>query len=126
MRAMGYAWYDTPMGEAGYGVEDVCNLDGCEEKIDRGLAFLCGEQPGRKGEHGCGRWFCGEHLFGLPDAVEGIAGGGMCKACIDAFYEKNPGELEREEEAFRRRVDAMRVERRRAATEETPPAQPNP
>jgi hypothetical protein len=108
---MGYACYETPLGDAGYGVEDTCHQDGCTESIDRGLAYLCGDQPGRPGEHGCGRWFCGENLFGLPDAVaeEGILGGGMCKACVDSYYEERPEEREREEETFRRRVELLRA-----------------
>ncbi len=110
---MGWALYGTPMGDAGYAVEDVCHADGCDERIDRGLSYLCGDTPGRDSESGCGRWFCAEHLFGLPDAVseEGILGGGMCRPCQDAWYEEHPGELEREEEALRRRVEEMRASR---------------
>ena len=62
---MGYARYDTPLGDAGYAVEDTCHQDGCPEVIDRGLAYLCGDQPGRPSGRGCGRWFCGAHLYGL-------------------------------------------------------------
>jgi hypothetical protein len=59
---MGYAYYVLADGrEAGYAVEDVCNQDGCEAKIDRGLAFLCGKTPGGD-EYGCGGYFCGEDL----------------------------------------------------------------
>ncbi len=60
---MGYARYLLADGrEAGYGVLDVCNLDGCDESIDRGVAQLCGDL-GDGGEHGCGRYFCDGHLF---------------------------------------------------------------
>lgn len=60
---MGYGHYTLPDGrEAGYGVPDVCNRDGCGERIDRGLAYLCGE-IGDGGEHGCGGYFCSGDLF---------------------------------------------------------------
>jgi hypothetical protein len=63
---MGYASYTVHRNgqeiEAGYAVEDVCNKEGCTAKIDRGLGYLCGETPGGD-EHGCGGYFCGEHLL---------------------------------------------------------------
>lgn len=64
---MGHASYTVYRNgeeiEAGYAVEDVCNRDGCEKEIDRGLGCLCGRTPGGD-EYGCGGYFCGEHLFG--------------------------------------------------------------
>ncbi len=77
---MGYAIYETPMGDAGYAVSDICHEEGCTEKIDRGVAYLCGDQPGYQSEYGCGRWFCGEHMYGGPE--ESL--GGHCRACRDA------------------------------------------
>jgi len=74
---MGYAIYGTPLGDAGYGVEDICHQEGCSEEIDRGLECLCGDEPGRPSESGCGRWFCGEHLYGgWPQS--------RCRACLEA------------------------------------------
>src|SRR5690348_3338343 len=105
---MGWARYGTPLGDAGYAVDDTCHRDGCDERIDRGLAYLCGSEPGRESETGCGRWFCGAHLYGLPDAVEGILGGGMCEPCLDRWYDEHPGEREREEEALARRLAELR------------------
>lgn len=62
---MGYGYYTLPDGrEAGYTVDAVCDLPGCEEEIHRGLDYLCGENPsGRKdgGEWGCGLYFCPPH-----------------------------------------------------------------
>ena len=74
---MGYAHYDTPLGDSGYAVEDICNQDGCATQIDRGLAYLCGDRPGYESEDACGRWFCGEHLFCGPD-------GQRCGSCLGA------------------------------------------
>lgn len=80
---MGYMHYEITRNgekiEAGYGVETVCERDGCEEQIDRGLAHLCGEVPGGD-EYGCGGYFCGEHLYMTLDGVLGD----RCKSCCDA------------------------------------------
>ncbi len=45
----------------GYGVPAICDLPGCGKQIDRGLAFVCGGEP-YGGEHGCGLFFCEDHL----------------------------------------------------------------
>lgn len=62
---MGYAFYELCDGrEAGYGVEATCDEDGCDESIDRGLAYLCGDDPHINGdEPGCGQYFCSAHLY---------------------------------------------------------------
>src|SRR3954451_17828938 len=74
-RRMGYAHYVLADGrEAGYGVEATCDEDGCTEKIDRGMGYLCGDEPGED-EFGCGKYFCGRHLYGGPRASRG----GPCK-----------------------------------------------
>lgn len=63
---MGYAHYTLPDGrEAGYGVEAECDKPGCDTKIDRGLGWLCGENPdGWRGQDdfGCGNYYCTPHL----------------------------------------------------------------
>jgi hypothetical protein len=45
--------------EIGYGVAATCDFPGCAEKIDRGLAYVCGTMHG--GENGCGKYFCDKH-----------------------------------------------------------------
>lgn len=97
---MGYASYETPFGPAGYGHADICNQDGCEERIDRGLAYLCGDQPGYASEGGCGRWFCGGHLFMPPEEVGPLRGGGFCGGCMTKYEEEEPGCWERDEAAW--------------------------
>lgn len=64
--------------EAGYGVEATCEEPGCTEKIDRGLAFLCGQTPGGD-EFGCGGYFCPQHHFIGPNAETGD----LCARCLD-------------------------------------------
>ena len=48
--------------DIGYGVPCICDHPGCKEKIDRGLAHVCGGEP-YGGDQGCGLYFCGKHLF---------------------------------------------------------------
>ncbi len=48
--------------DIGYGVPATCDHPGCGRKIDRGLAHVCGGEP-YGGDHGCGLYFCGSHIF---------------------------------------------------------------
>src|SRR5690606_23075125 len=52
---MGWAvGYDSNWNrDIGYGVPTTCDHPGCNEKIDRGLSYVCGDEP-YGGEHGCG------------------------------------------------------------------------
>lgn len=65
---MGYAFYTLPDGrEAGYGVDAECDAPGCSTQINRGMGYLCGEDPdGRRPDNspGCGKYFCDPHLRG--------------------------------------------------------------
>lgn len=47
--------------DIGYGVPAYCDHPRCQAKIDRGLSYVCGDEP-YGGEKGCGLFFCGEHL----------------------------------------------------------------
>ena len=58
--------------DIGYGVPAYCDHPECDEKIDRGLAFVCGGEP-YGGERGCGLYFCGKHL---P-----LSGRQLCERC---------------------------------------------
>lgn len=73
--------------EAGYLIEDICHDPECEEKIDRGLSFLCGQFPGGD-EYGCGWYFCDSHLFyNCEPAFQELADVQLCGPCI-ATYKK--------------------------------------
>jgi hypothetical protein len=88
---MGYACYNTPRGPAGYDVTDTCHQPGCTVEIDRGLDCLCGDQPGEPGNHGCGWWFCAEHLFSYPDQPH-TRGYAYCEQCCeDGGPDETPG-----------------------------------
>ena len=90
---MGYAHYTLP-GETeprGYAVETVCAHAGCEEKIDKGLGYLC---------YRCKKYFCDHHLtmhFDDNDEVakfECFAGESeqICCDCADELDTQESGE----------------------------------
>jgi hypothetical protein len=61
----------------GYGVSCKCHKRGCQEKIDRGLSYVCGGMH-EGGEYGCGYYFCGSHLF-MSDY------GLLCDKCFESL-----------------------------------------
>jgi hypothetical protein len=58
--------------DIGYGVPAFCDHPQCNERIDRGLAYVCGEEP-YGGDNGCGLYFCDEHHGGFD---------GLCSRCV--------------------------------------------
>ena len=44
----------------GYGVPSICDHPDCDKEIDRGLAYVCGDDF-YGGETGCGLFFCPKH-----------------------------------------------------------------
>lgn len=58
--------------DVGYGVPAICDQPDCGEQINRGLGYVCGNEP-YGGEKGCGLFFCGLHQFG-PDQ--------QCERCL--------------------------------------------
>lgn len=75
---MGYAHYTLSDGrEAGYGVEATCDKSGCETEIDRGLGYLCGQNPDGwrdADEPGCGNYYCETHRYGEHDCTNAECG----------------------------------------------------
>lgn len=59
---------DSEGRNIGYVWEAICDHEGCETEIDRGLGYACGGMHGED-EHSCEKYFCGEHLryAELPD-----------------------------------------------------------
>jgi hypothetical protein len=76
--------FDSYWGrDIGYGVPALCDYPGCGAKIDRGLGYVCGGQP-YGGEHGCGLYFCGQHLaYGHTDEDGSEVDGEFCERCQD-------------------------------------------
>lgn len=64
--------------EIGYSVAARCEHPGCDEEIDCGLAYCCGQldAPTFHGDQGCGHYFCGSHLFMGK-------GNQLCEVCFD-------------------------------------------
>jgi hypothetical protein len=84
---MGWSYGTNDDGrEVGYSVEAVCDLDGCNTAINRGLAYCCGGMHDGD-EHGCGGYFCGEHMtMGIPLPEQ------MCAECAEQF-ESDPNRV---------------------------------
>lgn len=60
---MGYASGINAQGRLiGYGISAICDEPHCQTRIDRGLAYVCGDEHDG-GEYGCGGYFCARHLF---------------------------------------------------------------
>lgn len=79
---MGWASGTNAAGrEVGYLVGAVCDQDGCDEQIDRGLAYVCGDG----GEDGCGDYFCAEHLAYAVGNDMRITSPQLCPTCIERF-----------------------------------------
>lgn len=57
--------------DIGYGVDAVCDFEGCKVKIDRGLGYICGDMHCDT-EKGCARYFCEDHRYkhDCPDRDE--------------------------------------------------------
>lgn len=72
--------------DIGYGVPSICDYPGCDERIDRGLGYVCGGEP-YGGESGCGLFFCGEHL-GYD--VESDDSPQLCERCQDGATPYSP------------------------------------
>jgi hypothetical protein len=84
---MGWAFCGEFEGRPiGYGVDAICDKEGCEEEIDRGLGCVCGRMHG--GDNGCGKYFCGKHL------VFGCGENQMCEECAEEWDRENPEDEE--------------------------------
>jgi len=74
---MGYGVYNYSGRWQGYDVPATCDQPDCGADIDRGLGYMCGEEPGS--EKGCGLFFCSDHLY--YNEVDGDPQ--MCQRCCD-------------------------------------------
>lgn len=61
---MGYQCYEIDeFRDGGYGVPAWCDHPGCTEQINRGVGYMCGDNPHGGDEFGCGLFFCGDHSY---------------------------------------------------------------
>jgi len=83
---MGWAYcgQDSEGRDIGYSIEAICDEPGCDEKIDRGLAYACGGMHGFA-EYGCDRYFCYKHLF----FHNGTKASQVCRECLELMETKN-------------------------------------
>lgn len=67
---MGYGSYFVivkgKQKHCGYSVPATCEQSRCKTKINRGLSYACGGEPGEMDDH-CGSYFCGDHLYFTKD-----------------------------------------------------------
>jgi hypothetical protein len=68
--------------DIGYGVPAECDHPTCRVKIDRGLSFVCGGEP-FGGNHGCGLYFCPDHLFHAGEKRDGV------QLCLRCYYNRH-------------------------------------
>lgn len=79
--------------DVGYGVPSTCDHQGCSREIHRGLAYVCGSSP-FGGEHGCGLFFCIEHLRFAGDNRDNVQ---LCSRCYSnrtAKFDPKPDRVE--------------------------------
>lgn len=77
----GYCGTDSQGRNIGYMIHSVCDHDGCETKIDRGLDYACGGMHGED-EYSCELYFCGKHRQEVIETDQGkfIS---VCQSCAD-------------------------------------------
>jgi hypothetical protein len=71
--------------DIGSGVPAECDHPDCTQKIDRGLYYVCGGEP-YGGEHGCGLFFCDEHLAFIVRLDAAAATPQLCDRCLDEDF----------------------------------------
>jgi hypothetical protein len=55
-------WDSNWNRDIGYGVPALCDHPKCNARINRGLAYVCCDQQPHGAPHGCGLYFCYEHV----------------------------------------------------------------
>lgn len=85
----GYCGTNPDTGEEmGYAILGVCHAEGCDKAIDHGISYVCGGMH-EGGEHGCGYYFCGDHLAVYCRGDDPL-GYELCKACGQAYEAEKP------------------------------------
>lgn len=82
----GYCGKDKDGRGIGYNVSAVCDHPGCNKKIDRGLAFACGEMHGED-ELSCHRYYCTRHLTTVVEAPHNDRFTTVCESCRKALLD---------------------------------------
>jgi len=74
----------------GYCHIGICDHPGCNEKIDRGLAYACGGMHGD--QEGCEGYFCYEHLILVDAEKYELTQGQLCPKCFEEMVVANDDE----------------------------------
>lgn len=75
---------DSKNRPIGYVHEAICDHPGCEERIDRGLAYACGLMHGEDDEMGwCEDYFCGKHRVYTTHSLHNESYT-VCKKCFES------------------------------------------
>lgn len=75
----GHCGTDSKGREIGYCIDATCDHPGCDEKINRGLAYACGGMHGND-EHSCERYFCHKHRNNYTDCESPV-----CPDCYKIY-----------------------------------------
>lgn len=81
----------------GYAHEGTCDQEGCDEKIVRGLAFVCGQMHGSD-EVSCEKYFCGKHKanYVMSPSIETQ----VCDECAKTLINSGDWVLDEDEDAI--------------------------
>jgi hypothetical protein len=87
----------------GYAHSSVCDHDGCNKEIDRGLSYACGGMHGDD-EYSCEKYFCYEHM---SNWVEDDQGGTVrvCNSCANELLESGDYKMDEDEGVIKRVLD---------------------
>ena len=67
----------------GYAHEAICDYPGCDERIDRGLAYACGSMHG-DADGACEGYFCGKHMVIGNKLIDSDQTVQLCLACYES------------------------------------------
>lgn len=89
----GHCGQDGKGREIGYLIDAVCDHKGCDEEIDRGLAYACGGMHGNEtlplvDIEVCERYFCPSHLYSVVSKSRGGEALSVCSDCRGSFPEE--------------------------------------
>lgn len=90
----GNCGHDSKGRQIGYMFDATCDHPGCEEQIDRGLSYVCGDMHGDD-EYSCEKYFCHEHKRNYVQRYDESTIT-VCDACWKQM--KDDGELVYDEE----------------------------
>ncbi|MFA0012068.1 hypothetical protein AB4391_01780 [Vibrio lentus] len=86
--------FDSAGRPVGYVHAAVCDHEGCEKKIDRGLSYACGGMHGAD-EHGCEKYFCQDHLSETLSEYGRFYN--VCDSCAKELVESGEWEMDHSE-----------------------------